>query len=165
VKKTKKVFIVNGRSGVGKDTLVNAVARVYRVQNISAVDRVKEIAKTAGWDGVKDDRGRQFLIDLKAAMVRYDDLPTRDLVKKYNDFLSSGDDILFIHIREPLEIQKLSEQIKCKTILVTRQNAPKFENPNDDNIFDYKYDLTFANDKPIEQSSMEFIIQVTNCKF
>ena len=36
---------------------------------ISSVDKVKEIARIAGWNGEKDDKGRKLLADLKAALV------------------------------------------------------------------------------------------------
>jgi hypothetical protein len=157
-RKTRGCFVINGRSGVGKDTLVNALGQVCRVINFSSVDRIKEIAKIAGWDGVKDDRGRQFLVNLKRAMVEYGDIPTKDLVKKYNEFKAGDDDYLFIHIREPEEIIKFKLAVpECKTLLVTRPVNDGFNHQNDLNVFNYDYDLTFANDKPLEHSSADFI--------
>ena len=67
----KKVFIINGAAGVGKDTFVEIAKYKIFIKtglptyNISSVDNVKTAAKILGWDGEKDARGRKFLSDLK----------------------------------------------------------------------------------------------------
>ena len=54
---------------------------------------------------MKDDRGRKLLSDIKQAFVDYDDLPRRWLVDSYREFLTTDERIMFIHCREPEEIQ------------------------------------------------------------
>ena len=51
----KLIVVINGRGGVGKDTLCSFVSDNYNVMNISSIDPIKEIAKTIGWDGKKDN--------------------------------------------------------------------------------------------------------------
>ena len=41
----KTVIIINGAGGAGKDTLCAIAARHYAVTSVSAVDRIKEIAR------------------------------------------------------------------------------------------------------------------------
>ena len=45
----KKIFIINGSGGTGKDTFVNLFAECYgadKVWNYSSVDKVKRIARS-----------------------------------------------------------------------------------------------------------------------
>ena len=156
--KNKKVFIINGRSGVGKDTLIGGLVEAgQHVLNVSTVDKVKEVALFAGWDGVKDDRGRQFLIDIRIAMVNYDDLINKYTVSKYQEFLTSDDEFMFIHCRDIPVIEYLKSQIPCKTILVTRNMQSISEHACDQILHEYKYDIVFENDAPIEESKKSFI--------
>ena len=158
----KIVIVINGKSGVGKDTLIDAAERHFKIRNVSSIQRVKEIAQYAGWDGVKDDRGRQLLIDIKTALIKYDDLPTQFMVHEYNEFQTTDQDIMFVHIREPIEIQKLSNKLHalgalCKTLLITRKSAQTFNTSHEDEIEQHDYDYTFENNKDIKQSGEEFI--------
>ena len=47
----KKIFIINGSGGVGKDTFVELVSQFFPIVNFSSVHKVKEIAIKIGWDG------------------------------------------------------------------------------------------------------------------
>ena len=50
----KRVVIINGGGGSGKDTFVEFCAKHAKVINISSVDKVKEAAKIlVGWNGEK----------------------------------------------------------------------------------------------------------------
>ena len=161
-KREKMAFVINGRGGVGKDTLIHALAREgHRVMNVSSSDIVKQSALAAGWNGEKDVKGRQFLVAIKEAMVEYGDLPTVYLTAKYNEFMASEFDFYFAHVREPREIEKLVKKINAKTILVKRAAAPVINTPNENNVDKYKYDIIFHNDQPIEKSVKDFFIAIT----
>ena len=41
----KIVIIINGRGGVGKDTLCDFAAKHYKVENISSITPIKDLAK------------------------------------------------------------------------------------------------------------------------
>ena len=78
--RSMKYVIINGSGGVGKDLFCNHAKIVLRSMNkeffnYSTVDYVKESAMKLGWNGIKDERGRKFLSDLKAAMTEYNDIP------------------------------------------------------------------------------------------
>ena len=118
----KTVIIINGAGGAGKDTLCAIAARHYAVTSVSAVDRIKEIARFGGWDGVKDERGRKLLSDIKLAFIAYNDLPFASLMEAYRAFCASQARVLFIHCREPKEIAKLQAAARAgMTVVVCSQ--------------------------------------------
>ena len=153
----KVTIVINGAGGVGKDTLCDLAARHFRVRNISTITPIKEIAKMADWDGRKDDRSRKFLADLKELCVNYNDFPTNWAKAQYEDFLSTDEEILFVHIREPKEIAKYVKATngEAKTLLVRAGNRLKrdaYGNAADDGVENYFYDYYFDNDRSIEEA-------------
>ena len=52
----KKIVVINGSGGVGKDTFVEFCSEFAKVKNISSVDKVKEAAKVlVNWNGEADE--------------------------------------------------------------------------------------------------------------
>ncbi len=158
----KTVFVINGRGGVGKDTLVDVAASAFRVKNISSITPIKEIAKSCGWQGEKTDKARRFLADIKAACVLYNDLPTRVALEEYRAFLSSDDEVMFVHIREPEEIEKFVRGTggAARTLLIRatkRMPAHHYGNAADDLVEHYPYDLIFDNDGTPEEAKAAFL--------
>ncbi len=158
----KVAIVINGPGGVGKDTLCELASRHFKVRNVSSITPIKEIAALCGWRGEKDDKARKFLSDLKALTIEYNDFPTAWALCEFDKFMSSDDEILFVHIREPEEITKFvkATKNKAKTLLVTggaRMTKVVFGNASDDRVCDYSYDYTFVNDKSIQQSEIEFV--------
>lgn len=150
----KQVFIINGRGGVGKDTICNCVAQYYRVRNISSITPIVEIARFAGWSGEKTLAARRLLSQLKEAFTAYNDLSFRYCMEQYQLFCESEEEILFIHVREPEEIARLKDAIgkDCRTLLIRRDdgNATHYGNRSDDEVEQYAYDLYFQNEPPLE---------------
>jgi hypothetical protein len=159
------VVIVNGRGGVGKDTLCNSVGSVFRTASISSIDPIKKIAQEYGWKGEKDERSRKFLADLKQVFIDYNDLPTTYILRKYTRFLQNKKDILFVHIREGSEIDKLKKKIKipCVTILIRSDREKGWGNTSDDNVEAYAYDIYFDNNKPLPQAKEAFMSMIRTC--
>lgn len=55
------VYIINGVGGSGKSTFVSILSELHPlIKEISTVDKVKEVAKIAGWNGEKDDKAVDF---------------------------------------------------------------------------------------------------------
>lgn len=157
----KLVIVINGRGGVGKDTLCEALRIDYHVTNISAITPIKEIARAYGWNGEKDERSRRFLANLKRVFVEYNDLPNRYLLNEYEKFASNDVEILCVHIREKDQIEKFVKSITlpCITLLVKRNTellCKKFGNDADDGVEEYCYDYEFDNDDSIEVSVERF---------
>ncbi len=95
----KRIVIINGVGGSGKDTFVELCAKHANVINISSVDKVKEAAKVlVGWNGEKDEKSRKLLVDLKKISIEYNDYPTAYILEEHKKFLKSDATILFIHI-------------------------------------------------------------------
>ena len=145
----KQVFIINGSGGVGKDTFVTMVSESanYNVMNFSSIDKIKEIAKIIGWNGKKTEKDRKFLSDLKLLCSNYNNLPFNSMNKKVKDFINSENTMLFLHIREPEEIEKAKAAFGAKTILVKRDSIKQItSNMADSNVFNYEYDIIIDND-------------------
>lgn len=157
----KLVIIINGNGGVGKDTLCDFAGSVFRVRNISAITPIKEIASAHGWKGEKDAKARKLLADLKAAFISYNDLPFLYIKEQYHFFLEDKEEeVMFIHIREAEEIDKVKQYVKipCITLLVTRSQKKNqcWGNPSDDNVALYQYDYRYNNDKPLKDAKRDF---------
>lgn len=162
----KIVIIINGRGGVGKDTLCEFASKSFKIQNISAITPIKNIAIEYGWRGEKDAKSRKFLSDLKRVFIEYNDLPTKYLYQKYEEFMKSMDQILFMHIREIGEIEKIKNKIKtpCLTLLVDREVRSNAEwgNDSDDQVDQYTYDFYYDNNKTLEKTEEDFITLIND---
>lgn len=157
----KLVIVINGKGGVGKDTLCESITSEYKILNVSAITPIKEIAQIYGWQGEKDEKARRFLSELKRAFTNYNDLPTRYLLEQYQAFLKSDDGIMFVHIREGEEIRKFVEAVagKCVTLLIynNTMNRQVYGNESDDCVEQYDYDYRFDNSAPLKQSKEAFL--------
>ena len=160
VGKQQAVIIMNGRAGVGKDSLMDIARDYFTVRNLSSVLRIKEAALAAGWDGEYDNRGRQLLADIKMALVKYEPMIiTNWLYAEYLKFKSVEQDVMFIHIREAEEIEKFKKLVPhAKAILVTRKDGNKMAVDTSENTLnDYPWDFVFANDEPLKKSGKKFV--------
>lgn len=139
-----KYVIINGKPSSGKDTTVRQCEILrHNVSNMSTVDFVKNVAKTCGWDGKKDERGRRFLSDLKDAMTKYDDLPIKNILRGIE---MVDNQIVFIHCREPQEIKKLKDLLNAKTLFIKNDNVLLINtNHADAEVENFKYDYILDN--------------------
>jgi len=152
-----QVIIINGNAGVGKDTLINFARRRFKIKNISSIDPIKRIARMGGWRD-KDEKGRKLLVDLKELFVKFNDLPTKFLMEEFHKFQQSDKHFMFVHIREPQEIEKFKSLTNAKTLLVTRNSVPKMDCICMRNNVEYNYDFEFANDgESVKKSGQRFV--------
>lgn len=150
----KKIIVINGSGGVGKDTFVEFCSEFAKVKNISSVDKVKEAAEIlVGWNGEKDDKSRKLLVDLKQLSIAYNDYPITYIKNEADDFLANPEQqIMFVHIREISEIKKVKEILKAKTLLITSSRVEKIlTNQSDANVDQYEYDIYMTNDGTLEE--------------
>lgn len=151
----KHVIIINGRGGVGKDSLCACAAEFYRSRSISSIHPILEIARCGGWDGRKNRKSRRLLAQLKEVFTEFNDLSFAYCMREYHAFLESSDLLLFVHIREPIEIDRFRRAVGtgCHTLLVRRRAVEAqgaLGNAADDSVLQYPYDYRFDNDGPIE---------------
>lgn len=148
----KKIVIINGTGGAGKDTFVTFCSEIEKVLNISTVDRVKEAAKIlVGWNGEKDEISRKLLVDLKKLSIDYNDAPTKYVLEMAEQFKKSENNLMFIHIREIDEIEKTKKLLNAKTLLITNPRVKLITSNNSDGkVNEYTYDYYIENDKTLE---------------
>lgn len=148
----KNIIVINGSGGVGKDTFVSICSEFKKVLNISTVDKVKEAANIlVDWNGDKDEKYRKLLVDLKKLSIDYNDAPTNYICKKAEEFMKSDDELMFIHIREGYEIDKVKKLLPIKTLLITNPNIELIiSNDSDKKVTEYKYDYYIDNNGTID---------------
>ena len=77
----------------------------------------------------------------------------------FREFLQNDEEILFVHIREPWEIEKFVRATDgvAKTLLVrggSRSRTDAYGNAADDMVENYKYDYYFVNDRPLDETEL-----------
>lgn len=152
----KLVIVINGRGGVGKDSVCDCVATGYSVLNVSSITPIKEIAAIyGGWNGGKTEKDRRFLSDLKEIFTNYNDLPTRYLLAQVEAFKKDPvQQVMFAHIREPKNIKKFVDLLdgQAITLLIKGRNDDKvYGNSSDDDVEKYPYDYVYINNKPLDK--------------
>lgn len=156
----KKIVIINGTGGCGKDTFVEYCKKYGRVFNFSSIDKVKEIAKIIGWTGTKTEKDRKFLADLKKLTTDFNDMAFNSIKEAVDKFYNSDDEVMFIHIREPEEIIRAVETFKAKSLLIKRENQEIIKsNYSDASVENYTYDYIIINTtlEELEESAKKFI--------
>lgn len=164
---TKTIVIINGTGGSGKDTFVEFAGKYAPVLNFSSVDKVKEIARLIGWDGGKTEKDRKFLADLKKLTSEYNDMPFKSVAQKVEEFKNSDKQIMFIHIREPENIQRAVDEFGACTLLVKRVGKSNImSNYSDANVDNYNYDYIIENDtlENLEKMAKAFIEELRTSK-
>ena len=159
MKLSKQIFIINGSGGVGKDTFCEKCGHYTKVKVISSIDLVKEYASKMGWTGSKTPRDRKFLSDLKDLLTEYNDYPFKDIYQKvllFKDSDVDDNEILFIHIREPEEIERAKNEFGAHTVLVVNDNVLGiYSNHADGRVLEYDYDDVIDNSGTLEELERE----------
>lgn len=156
----KEIVIINGTGGCGKDTFVNYVSKYARVFNFSSVDKVKEIAKLIGWNGAKEEKDRKFLSDLKKITTDYNDMSFNSIKEAVAKFIESDDEIMFIHIREPEEIERAVMTFNANTLLIKKTGLDAItSNTSDAFVENYDYDFMIENTtlKNLDNQAKKFV--------
>lgn len=163
----KQIIIINGTGTSGKDTFVEFCKKYATVTNFSSIDSIKHSAKLGGWQGEKTDKARKLLSDLKRIVSEYNDHPFKLTCDAILEFLNSDAEILFIHIREPQEIQRIVDLYNAKTLLIKRVGLDNIvTNPSDANVDNYAYDYIIENTtlESLENHAHDFVENLGNSK-
>ena len=178
----KAVVVINGKGGIGKDTLINAVVETgAMVFNVSTIDPIKDMCSHLNKQGEKDLAYRQLLSDVKKAVDTYYEtkngisytnqqaLGAMTLWHTQTEILGSENSFMFVHIREPENIEKFidaanqkvsawkDENISVASLLVTSDRALEdYGNSSDNNVENYDYDLVFESNGAKEEDGERF---------
>lgn len=72
---SRRIIALSGKAGSGKDTVGDYLTTRYGFEKVSFAQYLKSIAKNQfGWDGKKDDRGRELLQKLGHVVREYDNM-------------------------------------------------------------------------------------------
>lgn len=174
-----EIVVINGAAGSGKDTFVSRVVEILgeeRCYNYSTIDFVKYLAIIAGWKGSKTPKDRKFLSDLKRVLTDWDDLPYKITEKEIEStataFLENGhfnDSVMFIHCREPEEIERLATNFMAHTLIVRRAAAEEVKqiNKSDNEVYNYSYEYVIENNGALEElteSAKTYIVEALGLK-
>lgn len=167
-----KIIVINGMPQSGKSTFVGFCMDELGCwgREVSTVDFVKKIAEECGWDKTKTPENRKFLSDLKDLLTDWGDVPYKKIMedKKVWEFsfeqfdIPTKDCFLFIHCREPKEIQKFVDRVGAETLLIRRASVEGQEQSNhaDADVFNFKYDYEIVNDgelKDLKDKAKKFL--------
>ena len=131
--------------------LINKMADIVTASH----EKLGEIAKT--------EKDRKFLSDLKLLCTEYNNMPFKSMQEKVEEFKNDDAEFLFLHIREPEEIEKAKKAFNAETILIIRDNIEQItSNMADKNVRDYNYDIVIYNNDTLEElkcKAMKFCIE------
>lgn len=151
-----KIVVINGQARVGKDTFVHFCSQLdkYNVYNISIIDAVKTAAVQFDWERTdKSENARRFLSELKDAWARFNDGPYQvvkwriDLIKQSQNMRGGLDNtVIFIHSREPDDIERFVNDYNATTVLIRRAAVEgPHDNHADSEVFNWGYDWIIEN--------------------
>ena len=149
-----KVIIINGMAASGKSTFIKLCGEIDGfVIELSMIDFVKKVARYAGWDGVKSEKGRKFLADIKDAIERYnEDIIYQSIDEKIHYYeCCNVQPVFFINARSPEDIDYLKDKYNATTLFITNPRVPNVTtNHADAHVNEYAYDYTIVNDGTME---------------
>jgi hypothetical protein len=159
-----KIIGLAGRARSGKDTVANYLVKQYGFKQFAFAEHLKNVAEVAGWDGLKDARGRLLLQHLGDVLREYDkNIFVNHLIGKirYFEVLATETLLNFGHearvvisdVRLPSEIEALKNL--GASIWYVQRNVEGMEkvpahvtealNPDS-----YKFDYVFDNSSSFE---------------
>lgn len=173
-----KIVVINGYPLSGKDTFIDICKNeVDFCLAVSTVDFVKTVAAKAGWNKVKDEKGRMLLHKLKNCLSEYGDIPFQKVVGTINKSLKIyensqteiGEDLsnkkilFFVVSREPEEIERFKTFFNATTLFIKREQHGVFSNSSDAEVENYSYDVIINNNnslKELEKEAKQFVLSL-----
>jgi hypothetical protein len=160
-----KVVVINGYPGSGKDEFIKCCAQgrfkdIIKIHNISSVDRVKNALMCLGWDGKeKTPQIRDTLSDLKDLSTKLFDGPATYIKETVEDIKEdtsgvidhSKHNFVFVHAREPEELQRYKEELGATIIFIARDVVVDSKNHSDNYVEQFNYDWIIDNNGTLER--------------
>lgn len=177
-----KIIVINGKGGIGKDTLIEALAdanpHYIHVTNVSSITPITEACEKSGVliGDRKDNVYRKLLSAMKTAIDAYYTestgmaFTTKYLIGKVDQwkqlclFGKATHHVLFVHIREPEMIQDfLTSNPDAKTLLISSDRAQEYYgNPSDEGVNAWGYNYIFEANSTKEEEAQKFCSFIEN---
>lgn len=177
----KTICVINGKGGVGKDTLIDSLINDSDtiVYNISSIDPIRELCAELTKGCEKDLAQRKLLAGVKeladsyykeehgiSYTQNYLQQNVRFALADANNY-NYAKAVIFIHIREPYNIEEFVNRAKdtlikdndttVVTLLVESNRAMEhYGNEADDLVNEYDYDYTYISKGNIEDDAKSF---------
>lgn len=168
-----KVIVINGYPGAGKDTFVKLCSHYSQhVFELHTSSPAKNALTALGWNGQKSEEIRNLLASLMvtgaelfdSAFMYVQNQVTR-IRKRYEDEEIQESPIIFVHCREPQNIDRYVQKFGAMTLFIERDltwDTTKPINDSDALVALYSYDHTIDNngsEEELELAAREFIIE------
>lgn len=167
----KTVIFVNGAPRAGKDTVIEFMQQHLDARNLpsgsfSSIDPVRAMLNRIGMNtSGKTEADRKLLATIGDALEEHSKRRSSWCVWNAVDFFSeNGFGVFFLHVREPLLIQRITAAlaplgITCLTVFVDGARAEYvFSNPADAGVADMVYDHTLLNNGTLEDLRAEVVL-------
>lgn len=141
-----KLIAINGLGSSGKDTFVNMFKTIApNTVYIESILPVKNAATLLGWKGKKTETDREFLADIKAAWIQYNNGAIKYILEQINK-PENKDKYIFVSVREPEQLEQL-RKFGFKFLLI-RRDCTASDKDLDKNlgVFEFNYDYVTNND-------------------
>lgn len=152
---------MNGCGAAGKTTFEKMVKEIAdaqgdKIEILSTIDYVKDIAKSFGWNDEKDTKDRKMLSDLKDLLTQWNDSPHKAVQRKIENCKKDNVKAVFIDSREPEDIARFVKEYQALTILVKRNTIDiLYGNHADDEVENYNYDIIIDNSRGLKELQEE----------
>jgi len=160
----KKIYLINGINGAGKDEFVKMYAgdSKYKVINISSVQPFKSVFEEAKLPH-RDDFSRKAISKMKDFMDTYLNYTIRYVEVKINNYREKdGDYVLFFHIREEDIIGMLRMMFDLETILV--KNFAVLPNTEKDTLIGKGINYNYVIENSIYSETLEDAAYILSTK-
>lgn len=156
----------------GKDTACDYIIKQYGGKRVSFADSLKNIASMIGWDGQKNEKGRQLLIDLGMIARKYDDSVWIKLaIEKIRTYVKEGYTVIITDARFINEVKNIKSFFTRTNIIhigISSDIIGDKSRENDESqidfdkmIFDYEI-TTDTNKNNLYKQIDEIIIDLNN---
>lgn len=166
----KAAIIVNGYPRAGKDTAVSMMRQYLDTwtplfsKEVSSIDPVRNVLKGLDIDVTqKTPADRLLLATIGDAIEQHSQAKTAYCVEEATGFwaLEGGDGVVFMHIREPAMIKRISRKLRDRgasvfTVFVEGNRAEKMhDNAADNGVEGFEYSHRIHNNGTREQLYQE----------
>ena len=155
-----KIIMLSGKAGSGKDTFYKlSLPGNFDCERFAFADYLKDVARSVGWDGTKEEKGRQLLIDLGSIVRKYNpnfwvDIVIENIKFTALDFLFDGVSII-TDWRYQNEYDRMVEAFGSENVITVRIERTELhstltedqqKDQSEVDLEDFPFDYVIEND-------------------